>query len=226
MAVLTISRQLGSEGGKVALEAARSLGYALADKELLGHILGEYGLVEFEQEYDATRGFWDYFDDRVTVMVEMLNKAILAIAAMDNVVILGRGAFALLRGYEGVVNARIQAPFADRVRRVAEREKLENPTKAADIVKQSDRARASFVESVFKLKWDDAESFDIVVNSSIVAAETAASWLAEAIESVRLRPAAGGLRVSHIVVDAPLADAVRSAFASQVAVAAREADAL
>ena len=213
MAVLTVSRELGSGGRTVARKAAEILGYRFADKKLLGEILGEYGLVEFPKEYEESRGFWDYFDTRGEAMVEMLNRAILAVAATDEVVILGRGCFALLRGFEDVVNARIQAPFAERARRVAARDGYEDAAKAEDYVRKADKARRSFVEQVYGLRWGDSESFDLVVDTAKVDAETAASWLVEAVGLVEARPSAGGRRVSRIEVDPTLAEAVEEAFA-------------
>jgi cytidylate kinase len=214
MAVLTISRQMGSDGAKIAHETARALGYKLADKELLAHILGEYGLVEFSSEYEGVIGFWDYFDKRMNSLVAVLNKAILAIGAVDDVVIVGRGAFALFRGYEDVVNARLQAPFSVRVKRVAERDGIEDFVKAAELVKRGDKARGSFIEKVYGLGWNEADAFDLVLDTNVIGAETAVSWLAEAVEGARKRPKAGGPRVSDLVVDPVMADAVRSAFAA------------
>lgn len=215
MAVLTISRQMGSGGAKIAHEAARTLGYKLADKELLAHILGEYGLVEFSAEYEGIIGFWDYFDKRMNSLVEVLNKAILAIAAMDDVVIVGRGAFALFRGYEDVVNARLQSPFSVRVKRVAEREGIVDIAKATETVKHADKSRASFIERVYGLGWNEADAFDLVMDTNVLGPETVISWLAEAVDLVRSRPKAGGPRVSDIVVDPIMADAVRDAFANR-----------
>ena len=55
----------------------------------------QYGLVEFDQEYDRLRGFWDKFneqkDDRRRLMGNMLNVVIRAVARHGNAVILGRG---------------------------------------------------------------------------------------------------------------------------------------
>lgn len=213
MAVLTISRELGSGGRTVARKAAEILGYRFADKKLLGEILGEYGLVEFPAEYEASRGFWDYFDARGEAMVEMLNRAILAVAATDEVVVLGRGCFALLRGFEDVVNARIQAPFGERSRRIAAREGLKDAERAEDLVRKADKTRRSFVEQAYGLRWNDSELFDLVIDTAKVDSETAASWLVEAVGLVEARPSEGGRRVSQIDVDPTLAEAVEEAFA-------------
>jgi cytidylate kinase len=214
MAVLTISRQLGSHGGSIAREAASSLGYRCVDKALLGRILGEYGLIDFPEEYDATRGFWDFFDRRIGSMMEMLNKAILAIAALDNVVIVGRGAFALLRGYGDVVNARVQAPFAERQRRLAEKEGITEAAKAAELVKKSDRTRALFIESVYGLAWDRADNFDIVVDTGVVPVDVAAAWLVEAVTVGHRRPGGGAPKIAGLRVDSILAEAVKAALGS------------
>ncbi len=213
MAVLTISRELGSGGRTAARKAAEALGYRFADKKLIGTILGEYGLIDFPEEYDAGRGVWEYFDPRAQELFGMLNRAVLAIAATDEVVILGRGCYALLGGYEDVLNARIKAPFPLRVARVAEREGISDPAAAAELVRQSDKARVSFVESSYGVKWNEADRFDLVLDTSKIDVETAASWLVEAVGLVEMSRPEGGPRVSGIEVDPTLAEAVEEAFA-------------
>ena len=53
MAVITVSREFGSGGDVIARNAAEALGYNFVDKEFIGKVLNQYGLVEFDKEYDA-----------------------------------------------------------------------------------------------------------------------------------------------------------------------------
>ena len=108
MAVITISRQVGSGGVSIGKTAAEILGYHLIDKNTLADVLKEYGIVEFEKVYDFSEGFWDRFAPSRSRMVMMMNQSIQAIATHDNAVILGRGSYVVLGGFANVLNVRIQ----------------------------------------------------------------------------------------------------------------------
>src|SRR5512136_3007919 len=118
MPVITISREYGSEGESIAERIAQTLGYHLVDKEFIGAVLGQYGLVEFAWEYDTLPGFWDRFDaergKRRAVMVDMLNQVLRAVAHHGDMVILGRSGFAALSGFADVLHVRLKAPFSIR----------------------------------------------------------------------------------------------------------------
>ncbi len=80
MAVITISREFGSEGDTIAEKVAQALGYHLVDKAVIGSLLSQYGLVEFEKDYDVLPGFRERFsgqkEQRRDQMVSMLNQIV------------------------------------------------------------------------------------------------------------------------------------------------------
>jgi hypothetical protein len=84
MSVITISREFGSEGDYIAKGIAQTLGYHFVDQEFIGTLLSQYGLVEFDREYEALPGFWEKFNaqrgSRRDVMVDMLNQMVRAVA--------------------------------------------------------------------------------------------------------------------------------------------------
>jgi hypothetical protein len=45
MAVMTISRELGSEGVTIAKKVAQELGYHFVDKDVIERVLDQYGFV-------------------------------------------------------------------------------------------------------------------------------------------------------------------------------------
>ena len=51
MSVITISREFGSEGDRIAQKVAQTLDYHFVDQKFIGTILGQYGYVEFDKEY-------------------------------------------------------------------------------------------------------------------------------------------------------------------------------
>ena len=180
MSVITISREIGSEGSFVANEVARALNYTLITKNILENILSQYGFVQFGKEYETTPNFWERLDETRFTMIEMLNRVILATASLGNVVILGRGSFAVLGGYSDILNVRLQAPFAVRVKRMMAEKCVDDLPKAESLVKESDHVRAAFMQSWYGVRWDTASYFDLVIDTSKISREKAVNWILEA----------------------------------------------
>jgi cytidylate kinase len=207
MTVITISREFGSRGTQIAKDVADNLGYHFADKETIAQMLSQYGYIRFGQEYDTLPGFLSRFDTQRAEMVEMLNRVIFALAAHGNIVILGRGSFALLVGYANVLNVRTQAPLAVRIRRIMERQNI-SPIVAETLVNENDVIRANFIESSYKVRWDNATLFDLVIDTSKVPAQSVVNWLIETNKNLMQRSADGLPTTDEIVVRSVLAKVV------------------
>jgi cytidylate kinase len=142
MSVITISREYGSGGAYIARQVADALGYHFVGKRAMARMLGQQGVAGFSQEYDAVPpAFWTRFsaprvEDR-ELMVDTLNRLILALAQHGDVVILGRGAFAVLRSFPGSFHVRIQAPLPQRVKWVMEKMNITQPGQAEAMVKEA-----------------------------------------------------------------------------------------
>jgi len=97
MGVITISRQMGSEGTYVGKRLAETLGLKYVDKQELGKIMREYGFSSFDEVYDSKPNFWERFDLQRSSTVDFLIQAMKAVAKVGDVVLLGRGGFGLFR---------------------------------------------------------------------------------------------------------------------------------
>ncbi|MCE1252333.1 MAG: cytidylate kinase-like family protein [Anaerolineae bacterium] len=177
MSVITVSRELGSEGSYIARKTAMALGYHLVDKKVIENILAQYGLVHFNEEYESSTGIWDRFDASRERTVEMLNRVIRAVAHHGNVIIVGRGSFAVLSGFADVLNVRIQAPLPVRVERVMMERSILDRDQVELLVKESDRVRQAFISSWYGVRWDSAVAFDLVIDTGKVPREMAVDWL-------------------------------------------------
>jgi cytidylate kinase len=183
MAVISISRETGCGGKAIAALLAERLGWHLADREIIGRILAEYGFVNFRETYESQSSFWSRFDVRTTAVVSMLDRATLALAAHGNIVILGRGSFAVLGSYVDTINVRIQAPFPYRVMSFMQEYSIPGYEEAERMVRDSDRVRRSFVESFYAVKWDQTGNFNLVIDSSKIPRDLALEWILQAVES-------------------------------------------
>jgi len=208
MSIVTISREFGSEGGPIARQVAQKLGYHFVDKNVIGRILLQYGFVEFKHEYDSVSSFWTNFDSRRTEMVEMLDRVVRALARHNDVVILGRGSFAVLDGFADVLNVRIQAPLSLRIKRVMTRENISNVEQAEALVEENYKVRATFIEWFYNVPWDTASAFDIVLDTSKVPSELAVDWLVDAIHAMDESKTGGELTAQGLEIDPILASVI------------------
>jgi hypothetical protein len=51
-------------------------------------------------------------------------------------------------------------------------------------VREGDKVRSSFLSSVYGVRWDSVEHFDIVVDTSRIGLERAAAWIVEAAKQL------------------------------------------
>jgi len=201
MGVITISRQMGSEGTYIGKNLAKGLGLKYVDKQELGKIMREYGFSYFDEVYDAKPNFWERFDLQRSSTVDFLVQAMKAIAKVGDVVMLGRGGFGLFQGYSDVLNVRIQAPFDIRVDRKMKEHALKRPESEA-LLHKFDQIRTSFIESDMDFKANDASLYDIVFNTEVVKPDDAVSCIASAYAELMKNKRFGIERkVSSVEVD-------------------------
>ena len=211
MSVITISREFGSEGDTIAQQVAQVLDHHLVDQKFIGIILGQYGYVEFDQEFASLPTFWERFDaqreKQRDVMVEMLNRVVRAVARHGNVVLLGRSGFEVLGGFADVLHVRLQAPFPVRVQRVMAQQ-LVPFDQAEAFVKQNDKVRRSFVEEFYKVPWDSMQAFDLVINTGKISPNLATDMIIHAARTFEPKLEPEKPLLAAIEVDRILAETV------------------
>jgi len=187
MAIITISREMGSGGIPIAVEAAEKLGYTLINGDSIREVAGEYGLTEeaIEQADEKPPAFVDALDDKLAVDLHQIELIILEKALQGNVIIYGRGGQDLLKEVANVFRVRIIAPFEERVERWAEREWLD-PDYARILVRRSDQQRAGFIKYYFDRDWEDPLGYDLIINTSRLSHEMAVTMICEGVEDQNL----------------------------------------
>jgi cytidylate kinase len=183
MAVITVSRQMGSLGTEIAQILAERLQYEYVDKDKIGKVLATYGLPELDLEkFDEKKPpFWDSWQIQRKKFLHFLEAGIYEFARKGNVVIVGRGGQVLLKDLPGVFHLRVIAPLAVRVQRVLAEEKDEKQT--ARLLRRNDRDSEGFIRSFFDMDWDDPNLYDLVINTQKVSAESAAEMILRTAQS-------------------------------------------
>lgn len=201
MAVITISRQLGSHGARIARALAKDLGYALVDKGTINRVIRQYGITRLDRIYDHKPKIWELFNEDSALTIQMMNETIAAFAAQGDVVILGRGGFRVLRGLSDVLNVFVTAPDAVRAKRIGKRDEV-GVGEAAEIIRSDDELRSRFVSLFYGADWADESAFDLVVDTGELSdADAVARIAAEAaaLPSYAEGPSAAGLEVDVVL---------------------------
>lgn len=218
MAVITVSREMGSGGADIARQVAQTLGYDFVDKNTIDGIFRQYGLTNFDDLYTSTPGILDLLQQDNLLIISMLNETLEALARRGKVVILGRGGFAILGHLADVLDVRIEAPVAVRAQRVMARENLTSMAEAEARIAQDDHMRRRFVQMFYNRPWDDKSAFDLVLDTGSVSLETAVQQIIGAVRALEQKPfGSDAVTTVSLTVDPVLADAVAKVLAYPLA---------
>jgi hypothetical protein len=183
--VLTVSREYGSGGGRIAGIVAGWLGWRLLDNELITAVARaarvESRVVRHYDEHvdswlrrlneEAIRGVAmaagrplneeDIFDAHS--MAALTRRIIEEARGAGNCVIVGRGAQCILEHKPDVYHAFIYAPMRERMRRLQKR--LEAGTDIAERIRTIDTERARYLQQTFGKTWCDHHLYDLMLRS-------------------------------------------------------------
>lgn len=214
MAVITISRELGSGGADIGRQVAKSLGYDFVDKNTIDGIFRQYGLTKFDDLYNSTPGILDLFNQTNLLTISMLNEMLEAVAQRGKVMILGRGGFAVLGDYADVLNVRIEAPISVRVQQIMARENLATVQEAEARVAKDDNMRRKFVQMFYNKHWDEKSNFDLVLDTGALSNDMAVKQIVDAARALEQKTLGkDAVTTATIKVDPVLVDAVAKVMA-------------
>jgi len=170
---ITFSRQMGTNGSRIARMVASDLGYRLYDTKGINQMARELGILDSVREIDEKTPpiLQRVFSQKPMVYLERLYSVIFELAKRGDAVILGRGSHILLRDFPCALHVRVIASRETRLG-VLTAQGL-NRDAAARILKQSDDERGGFVRFAFGVDWDDPARYDLVLNMDKLSVPTA-----------------------------------------------------
>jgi cytidylate kinase len=203
MAIVTISRELGSEGTRIAEEVARALGATCVDKEVLAEMARQAGLpveaIAQAEEQLMSRPTLVSQDMRSlfakgqqarsgpmneATYMEYMSEAIKSLANRDNVVFIGRGAQLILRDRPGVLHVHLYAPPEVRARRIQERRGLPGLDAAMRVVQQADEQRKSWFRRFFTgADWKNPRYYHLMIDTGRIPPELAVAVIVQAAQA-------------------------------------------
>jgi cytidylate kinase len=167
MAIITVSREMGTGAYQIASEVAQKLKYTLIDGPRIKSLAAKYGITpEMLQMVDEKPPSYVTAEDRKrAAALNAIELIILDLSRKGNVVVYGRGAQDLLKECRNVLRLRFIADFEERVERFAEREWID-PDMARLLIRRSDHQRGGFIHFYFDRDWHEPNNYDLVFNTS------------------------------------------------------------
>jgi cytidylate kinase len=215
--IVTVSRQFGSDGERVARAAASELGLTVVDRayvrnaaleagvsaELLQRLMyegqrtvaeeiiqGLSGVAPDAATAAASNPLLGVFAPLVSTETADLRKTAEALGAIirerashGNVLVLGQGSQALLRGQRGACHVLFIAPLETRIARVAAWHKV-SLAEARRRVRDEDMVRRDYLARYHDIRWLDPLLYHLVINTGEMPMEGAVALLVRAAQTL------------------------------------------
>lgn len=184
MAILTFSRQYATNGDRIARAVAEKLGYSFfCGDDIRKKIISMGFSQKFIMKYDNQKtGFFMNFTKERDQYYDCLRTVILELAESGNCVILGRGAFSVLRDVKNHWGLRVVGTERSRVASVMAETGVDEAS-AKKIIYEDDRRQRGFHKNYFGVDIDDPSNYDMIVNGATVDEKNIASGIAEFVDS-------------------------------------------
>ena len=194
--VLTVNREFGSGGGRIAQTIAEWLGWKLLDRDIIDAIAyAAHVDPKVVRPYDEHVDSWlrrinqqamrsaalaaglelrenSVFD--AEEMVKISRKIIEEAYSEGNCVIVGRASQCILQHKPDVYHVFVYAPYLDRLVRL--RDRLDKGVHAEQRIRIVDEERAKYLQQYYGKAWNNPHLYDLMISS-----RTDEEWTARAI---------------------------------------------
>lgn len=186
--IITISRELGSGGNKIAEELSKRLGIPYYDKDILSKTAKEFGIQKEAERKGDEKKTNSFLYSLATAQISganvnafalndiilddssfMLTSETIKRLATTPCIIVGRCADYVLRDKD-IVKIFICAELQDRIKRVSESLKLSEKN-ALKLIQKTDKRRAAYYNSYTDGEWGKAGNYHITINTSALGIE-------------------------------------------------------
>ena len=201
MAVITISKEFGTEGEKVASMAAEKLGYEYIGKKLVADIAKELNISESEAAtfHKTSQSQILRFLDRYTCSIikrvvdrehgclddknyyEVTKKLVQNVYEAGNVIILGWGSQCLLKGKSDTLHVHLIKDNSLKVKAVMVSENLSQKAAEAFVEREEGDLR-EYIRQYFNEDWNAAYLYDLIIDMGKIPVEKAVDMICDNVK--------------------------------------------
>lgn len=202
---VTISRQFGAGGAIIGRRVAQELGFRYLDQEIVGRVATKLRQEQqiLERREERISSLWEdffkvfavgapdaaypppeicrYCSDRELFSLEA--EVIQEVASQQNAVIVGRGAFWVLRDHPDLISVFLHADRTTRAATIREFYDLKNERKAFAMVDEYDRHRERFLKAMTGVAWLSAANYHLCLDTGRIGMEIAGDLIVRLVES-------------------------------------------
>lgn len=198
MAVITISKEFGTDSEKVASQAAKKLGYEYIGERLIAEIAKELHVSESEAEMfrKTSQSRILRFVDRYTCSLvqkvvdrehgclddknyyETTKKLVQNVYEAGNAIILGWGGQCILRGKPNTLHVRLVKDEETKINELMKNRNLDHKAAKAFIEREESDLKA-YIEHYFKEDWNSAHLYDLIVDMGKTSVEKAVDLICD-----------------------------------------------
>lgn len=185
MAVITISRQMGSLGFEIGNLVANCLAYRVVWRELINEAAQRAGAPDVALAVIDELGLLGLTPTAKNSEAYLLavNAVVLELAGKGNVVLIGRAGQRILADYPGTVHVRLIAPVELRIQRIMERQHIVREA-ARSQIEASDQHRRQYLKRYYHVNWDDPSLYDLVINTGRIPSQVACDMICLAAREI------------------------------------------
>jgi len=198
MAIIAMSRELGSLGTVIGTEVAKRLGYDYVYQEITSTAARDYEVMEEKlvRVVEKASRFLERLRGDSRRYQAFVQAQVFKAAEKDNVVIIGRWSTLLLREIDHALRIRVTAPSEVRARRVMEMMQV-GMEKALELVRENDLERGERMRQLHDVDWTAPHLYDLVLNTEKVSVEAGAALIVQLVGRKEFRATEVSKRKLH-----------------------------
>ncbi len=186
-ALITISREYGAKGARLAKFMGDKSGYDVWDKNILQEIANDLNsdkkILESldERRQEIVEDTVSVFLNNVHTNVNYLRSLVRVIRSIEEhgkAIVVGRGANYICQNPYSL-HVRIVSPLKARVADYSDRKQI-SKAEAKEIITQKDRERSEFIKRNFNKDVNKASDYDLLINSEVFSLEQMSGIVSDA----------------------------------------------
>ena len=201
MAIITISKEFGTESEKVASQAAQRLGYEYIGKQLIAEIARELRISKSEAEVfrKTAQSRILRFVDRFTCSIvqkvvdrehgclddknyyETTKKLVENVYEAGDAIILGWGGQCILRGKPNTLHVRLVKDDETKIKEVMQNKNL-NHDAAMALIKKDEGDLREYIKHYFNEDWNAAHLYDLIIDMERNSVEKAVDLICDNVK--------------------------------------------
>jgi cytidylate kinase len=213
MAIIAMTREMGSLGRDVALHLAEDLGLELVQHELVEHVadkmhLRESSVNRFLEGKAGLLERWGIDEQELSLYT---TEEILDVATRGNVLIRGWGAPYILRKVPHILCVRICSSEASRIEVLMRRIGIDDAALARKEIQGNDAAHTRAMLHLFHVEdWGNPLLFDVVLNTDQLSIATCVETIKEILKQPEFAPSEQSLSMlGDMRIEAQIRTALR-----------------